>query len=259
MSNESAVPLVARAIQRSQHLVVLTGAGISKESGIPTFRDALEGLWANYDPQLLATPNGFRRNPKLVWEWYDYRRGLIAQTKPNPGHAAIAQLEHLLPEVVVITQNIDGLHQAAGSTDVITLHGNIKDNKCFANCQGDPTYINVDELDWDRTAGPPKCPHCGAWVRPDVVWFEEVLPAAALDRAYTLCEQADVALVVGTSGIVQPAATLPFVVHHHGGTVIEVNPDITTITAIARWHLQGPSGEILPLVVAAMKAGMSDA
>jgi NAD-dependent deacetylase len=242
----------ARAIRDSLRLVVLTGAGISKESGIPTFRDALDGLWAKYDPQQLATPDAFRRNPKLVWDWYEYRRGLIARASPNPGHVAIAELENYLAHVVVITQNIDGLHAAAGSHDVIAVHGDIRRNKCFANCQGEPTPINVDELEWDRQAGPPVCPHCGAYVRPDVVWFTELLPSAAVERALTLSRTCDVMLVVGTSGIVTPVAHMPYYARRSGAMVIEVNPNATPITDFATLHFAGPSGEILPQIVAAV-------
>ncbi|MBI5960754.1 MAG: NAD-dependent deacylase [Chloroflexi bacterium] len=248
----------ALAIRRSHRLVVLTGAGISKESGIPTFRDALDGLWARYDPQQLATPSAFRRNPKLVWDWYHYRRGLLAQSQPNPGHYAIAELENLLPQVVVITQNIDGLHHKAGSHDVIPVHGDIQLNKCFADCQGDPTFIDITRLEWDPESGPPRCPHCGAYVRPAVVWFEEMLPHAALERAYELSATADVMLVVGTSGTVQPVASLPFLAYQSHAIVIEVNPEPTPITMVARWSLSGPSGVILPQVIAAIKAGLSD-
>jgi NAD-dependent deacetylase len=245
----------ARAIRRSRRLVVLTGAGISKESGIPTFRDALDGLWATYDPQQLATPRAFRRNPKQVWDWYHYRRGLLADAQPNPGHYAIAELDDLLPQVVVITQNIDGLHHKAGSQDVIPVHGDIRLDKCFANCQGDPTYVDISTLTWDPDAGPPRCPHCGDYVRPAVVWFEEHLPAAALERAYKLSATADVMLVVGTSGTVQPAASLPFLAYQNRALVIEVNPEPTPISMIAHWHLSGPSGLVLPQVVSAVKTG----
>ena len=248
-----AITAAAQAIRASQRLVVLSGAGISKESGIPTFRDAMHGLWSRYDPMQLATPRAFRRNPRLVWDWYQYRRGLLAEAVPNPGHYAIAQLEDLLPHVVVITQNIDGFHQQAGSTDVIPVHGDIRRNKCFDNCQGNPTYVNIDELvEWDQSAGPPRCPYCGAYVRPDVVWFEETLPADAIARAFDLCETADVLLVVGTSGVVQPVAHLPFVAAQNGARVIEVNPEQTPISRVVRWHLAGPSGEILPQVIAEM-------
>ncbi|NDJ79189.1 MAG: NAD-dependent deacylase [Chloroflexi bacterium] len=250
----SQIAAVAAILKRSQRLVVSTGAGVSKESGIPTFRDALEGLWAQYDPQKLATPRGFLQNPKLVWDWYAHRRALLADAKPNPGHYALAEMEALVPQLVLVTQNIDGLHQEAGSSDVVLLHGDIRLNKCHANCQGNPTHINIEELEWDRNAGPPVCPRCGAWVRPDVVWYEELLPPAAIERAFNLSEVADVMLVVGTSGVTQPAASLPFAAKRAGGTLIEVNPEPSQITAIADHYLPGPSGEVLPQIVAAMRA-----
>jgi len=253
------IAAAAGVLRDSQCLVVLTGAGISKESGIPTFRDALDGLWARYDPQMLATALAFMQDPKLVWDWYQYRRTLLAGAQPNPGHTAIAALQDLLPQVVVVTQNIDGLHHLAGSRDVITLHGDIRRSKCFYNCQGDPTYIDVEQLEWDPEAGPPSCPHCGRWVRPDVVWFGEMLPQAALARARELSEAADVMLVVGTSGVVQPAAGLPAVAKQHGAAVIEVNPEHSLITSFADYHLHGPSGVILPQVVDILRAEHPDA
>jgi NAD-dependent deacetylase len=174
--------------------------------------------------------------------------------QPNPGHYALAALEDLLPQVVIVTQNIDGLHRMAGSTDIIPLHGNIHQHKCFANCQGDPTLIDIDTLAWDQEAGPPECPHCGSWVRPDVVWFNEALPRAELDRAMTLSKNADVMLVVGTSGVVQPAASLPYYARRYNDAyVIDVNPTPSEITPIAQLFLEGPSGEILTQVVGAMR------
>lgn len=247
------------ALRASRAPVVLTGAGISHESGIPTFRDALEGLWARYDPHELATPRAFLRDPKLVWDWYEYRRGLLAGAQPNPGHRAIAALEDLLDGLIVITQNVDGLHQVAGSRRVIALHGDIRRNRCFADCQGSPTLIDVGGLDWDRASGPPRCPHCGAYVRPDVVWFEEGLPSAALERALRRSERADLMLVVGTSGAVYPAGSLPFLAKEHGAAIIEVNPVPSAITPIADWHLAGPAGDILPRLVAAARACDPDA
>ena len=245
---------VARALLQSRHLVVLSGAGISKESGIPTFRDAQEGLWARFNPMELATPRAFRRNPRRVWDWYEHRRALMANARPNAGHRAITELETLVDEVAVITQNIDGLHQAAGSRDVIPIHGNIHQNKCFANCQGDPTYVDVSALEWDADDGPPRCPYCGAYVRPDVVWFEEPLPTALFERSERLCRSADVMLVVGTSGVVQPVASFPFVAARSGAVIVEVNPDVTPITPLARWHLAGAAGAMLPRVLEAMRA-----
>ncbi len=254
MSLRESITQAARLVGSSQRLVVTTGAGVSKESGVPTFRDALDGWWARYDPEQLATPEAFRRNPKLVWDWYAYRRGLVQAAQPNPGHYALVALEDLVPQVAVITQNVDDLHQRAGSKDTVPLHGAIMHNKCVANCQGEPTIINLASLDdHDPAAGPPRCPHCGAWVRPDVVWFGEALPQAHLERAIGLAEGADVMLVVGTSGLVQPAASLPFLAKRSGAVIVEVNPNPSTITRMADLWLQGPSGEVLPQVVRAIR------
>ena len=244
----------AGLIAHSQRLTILTGAGVSKESGVPTFRDALDGLWARYDPGQLATPYAFIENPKLVWDWYEYRRDLVRQAAPNPGHYALAELEDLLPHVVVITQNVDDLHQQAGSSDIIPLHGAIMRNKCFDNCQGDPTIIDVAALtEFDPENGPPRCPHCGAWVRPDVVWFGESLPSEKLQRAMALSQASDVMLVVGTSGVVQPAASMPLLALRGGAKIVEVNPTRSAITPLADLWLEGPSGEVLPQVIAAMR------
>lgn len=238
------------ALARARSLAVLTGAGVSKESGIPTFREAQTGLWVQYDPQELATPQAFRHNPKLVWDWYEYRRQLVVEANPNSGHLALVELEQLVPRVVVLTQNVDGLHQAAGSTDVVELHGNLRRSKCFANCRGDPTLIDVTALRSEsREASPPLCPHCGGYVRPDVVWFGETLREAALSRAYQASEECDVMLIVGTSGAVHPAAALPAVAKGAGKTVIEVNPEPSGITSFADLILQGPGGEVLPRLV----------
>lgn len=244
----------AARLRNTKSLVVLTGAGVSKESGVPTFRDAMDGLWAKYDPTELGTPEAFRRNPKLVWDWYEHRRKMLDGIQPNPGHLAMAALETLVPQVVVITQNVDGLHHAAGSADVIRLHGDITRHKCFFNCEGDPTPVDIRTLEWDIEAGPPACPYCGRWVRPDVVWFTEHLPAAALSRALDLAHTCDTMLVVGTSGVVQPAAMLPYEAKHNGAYVIDVNPVPDEITPIADLFLEGPSGQVLPRVIEAMQS-----
>ena len=238
----------AHQLKTATSLVVLTGAGVSKESGVPTFRDALDGLWARYDPQQLATPEAFHANPKLVWDWYAYRRQMVEGVKPNPGHYAIAALEDLLPQVVVVTQNIDGLHHQAGSTDIIELHGNIRRYKCSGNCRGTPTSLDVE--DWTNQ---PTCPYCGRWVRPDIVWFTEPLPREAIMRAQSLSREADVMLVVGTSGVVHPAAGLPALAKDAGACVIDVNPMPDEISALADLFLDGPSGEVLPQIVQAMR------
>lgn len=238
----------ADVLRRSQRLVVLTGAGMSKESGIPTFRDALEGIWANFDPEELATPQAFERNPRMVWEWYESRRLKVMEVQPHAGHYALAALEAHLPQVVVITQNIDGLHMRAGSTDVIELHGNITQHKCFADCQGAPTLLDIATLSQDEV--PPRCPYCGAYARPNVVWFNEYLPVEALERARELCLRADVVLIIGTSGIVQPAASLPYLAKRYGEAfLIDVNPERDEIAPICDIFLQGTAGSILPRLV----------
>jgi NAD-dependent deacetylase len=252
MDDDMLAPLIQEAARRlapARQVAVLTGSGVSRESGIPTFRDAQEGLWARYDPMELATEQGFLRNPKLVWEWYVYRFGMVDAARPNPGHLAIAGLEQIFPAVTVITQNIDGLHQAAGSTDVIELHGSIRRYKCLPG-----RHTGFTRADFaDQAELPPKCPQCGALLRPDVVWFGELLPADALARAFDVSQSCDAMLVVGTSGAVEPAASLPFHAARAGALVVDVNPDRDHIAAIAEIFLQGPGGRVLPRLVAALR------
>jgi NAD-dependent deacetylase len=231
---------------------VLTGAGVSKESGVPTFRDAMDGLWAKFDSQQLATPQAFKADPKLVWDWYEYRRELVRGAKPNPGHFALAELEKSYPSLTIITQNVDDLHEQAGSKNIIHLHGNIAQSKCFDNCQGDPTLIDLDRYEWDHENTPPPCPLCSAYVRPDVGWFGERLPLDALDRAKVVSISCDVMIVVGTSGLVTPAASMPEYAKQAGAKIIEVNPDYSMITRIADVKLEGASGEMLPQVIEAL-------
>lgn len=241
----------AASILKQAHLItVLTGAGVSKESGVPTFRDALDGLWAQYDPQELATPGAFQRNPKLVWEWYQFRREMVQQASPNPGHIALAQLEMRFPAMRVITQNVDDLHERAGSSHVLHLHGNIARSRCMDNCQGEPTLVDASQITTESI--PPTCPHCGAFLRPDVVWFGEMLPTDAIQDARAATLMCDVMLVVGTSGLVTPAATLPDLARQHGAKIIEINPQDTPITPIADVKLTGPSGEVLPALLEAL-------
>lgn len=248
----------AQQLAKAKHVVISTGAGVSKESGVPTFRDAMDGLWAKYDPAELATPQAFQRNPKLVWDWYTYRRELVAQTKPNPGHYALAELETLLPKVVLITQNVDHHHQLAGSKDIICLHGDLFAFKCSRDCQGTPTPVDLSRLTWSPEEAPPACPYCGVGkVRPDVVWFGEALPAANLQRAFAEAESCDVMLVVGTSGVVYPAAWLPIKAAENYAFVIEVNPNPSEFTRAANIHLQAPSGEVLPKLVAAVREALA--
>jgi NAD-dependent deacetylase len=238
---DEAIKKAAEAIRAARQVMALTGAGVSKESGIPTFRDALTGLWANYDPEKLATAEGFLSDPPLVWQWYDERRKAVQNVKPNAGHFALAELEKLVPSLAVVTQNIDGLHAAAGTSRLIELHGNIKRIKCFdRGHQAESVPLGLP--------APPKC-YCGSLLRPDVVWFGEMLPEKVLNEAFKLAEESDVILVIGTSGLVQPAASLPLLTRRAGGTVIEINPEDTPITGIAQIVLRGASAQVLPKLV----------
>jgi NAD-dependent deacetylase len=230
-----------QSLREARHVVVLTGAGISAESGVPTFRQAQTGLWSQYDPQELATPEAFRRNPRLVWDWYSWRRELVANALPNQGHLALAAIEQITPKFTLITQNVDSLHQRAGSRNVLELHGNLSRVKCF---QED---IVIDE--WRETAEPPpRCPRCGGLLRPDVVWFGEMLPARILHLANEATRSADIFITIGTSGIVYPAAALPPAAIRSGAVGIEVNTEETPLTQSMAHVLRGPSGEIMPLL-----------
>ena len=249
MLSPTIVEQAANYIAHAKQITILTGAGVSKESGVPTFRDALDGLWAKFDPQQLATRAAFSTNPKLVWDFYEYRRDIMRPAQPNPGHYALAELQRRYPATRIITQNVDDLHERAGSADVIRLHGSIATNKCFYNCRGDPTPVDVTQIEWDKQSGPPPCPHCGRWVRPDVVWFGEMLPPDALLRAKELLAKTDVMLVIGTSGLVSPAAEMPRRAKDGGATIIEINPDYSMITRIADLKLEAPSGEALPQIM----------
>jgi NAD-dependent deacetylase len=248
------IKTVADLLRQARFITALTGAGVSKESGVPTFRDALEGLWARFDPTQLATRAAFQADPKLVWDFYEYRREIMRPARPNPGHLALAALERRSPGFTLITQNVDDLHEQAGSQRIIRLHGRIAANKCSADCRGAPTPVDVTALRWDASAGPPPCPQCGAPVRPDVVWFGEMLPPDALAAAHDALLRAEVMLVIGTSGLVSPAADMPVAAQRAGATVIEINPDSSMISRIADHILRGPSGEVLPRLLAALEA-----
>lgn len=241
----------ARALSSAQTILVLTGAGVSAESGVPTFREAQTGLWARYQPEKLASPEGWAADPGLVWRWYMARFGGLETVRPNPGHYALAALEAAISEdgreFVLFTQNVDHFHEVAGSRRVRHLHGNLASYRC-SGC--DRSYPLRPE---DRGAEqPPSCPSCGCLIRPDVVWFGEMLPPGVVEEAWTASRRCDVMLVVGTSGQVYPAAQFPHVARDAGATVIDVNPDPTPISRIAQIYLQGASGVMVPRVVAAM-------
>ena len=231
-----------KRLLKAKHVVVMTGAGVSAESGIKTFRDP-DGLWAKLNPAQLASVNGFMANPELVWEWYQHRREIINESKPNPGHYAIAEMEKLFPKFSLITQNVDRLHQQAGSSKVCELHGNIIDNRCFTCSEPYTKEIDLN----DKSL--PSCPKCGGMIRPSVVWFGEMLPQKVLEYAEVASKDCDVFLSVGTSAEVYPAAGLPLLAKSYGAYVVEVNPNRTSITQTADLHLQGPSGVVLPKVL----------
>jgi NAD-dependent deacetylase len=236
---------LAEALASAAHVVVLTGAGVSAESGVPTFRDALTGLWERYDPLELATPSAFARQPKLVWDWYAMRRDMVGAAKPNPGHYALAALERRVPRFLLATQNVDGLHARAGSRSLVELHGNLARVRCSRE---DRVVERWDEPDVDE---PPRCPRCGAFLRPDVVWFEEALPERALARAEDESRRCDLMIVAGTSAEVYPAAALPRYAKAAGATIVEVNPQETPLSTLADHVLRERSGVALPALVAA--------
>lgn len=238
--------LARAAIDAADRIAVLTGAGASAESGIPTFREAQTGLWARFDPRQLASPEGFAEHPARVWDWYCWRRELIARSEPNRGHFALARLQQGKPGLTLITQNVDGLHQRAGSTDVLELHGNLQRTICSVTGR----LIDADWLTRHSDAHPPPSPHHpDGLARPDVVWFGEALPPATLERAFAAAADCELMLVVGTSGEVHPAASLPAIARDHGARVIDINPERTAISTIAELHLRGAGSECLPALV----------
>lgn len=224
-------------IKNAERIAVLTGAGISAESGIPTFRGA-DGLWKQFRAEELATPQAFQRDPKLVWEWYDWRRQKCAQAVPNPGHLALAELERIAPHFTLITQNVDGLHALAGSKHILELHGNIWRMRCVA----------CEAMRESREPLGGELPHCdcGALMRPDIVWFGEALPQQVLSEAFSCARSAEVFLSVGTSAWVMPACQLPVVAKQSGAYVVEVNLEKTPISEMVDEAHHRKAGEILP-------------
>jgi NAD-dependent deacetylase len=230
-------------IQRAKRVAVLTGAGISAESGVPTFRGD-NGIWIKFKPEELATFDAFMANPKLVWEWYNHRRQLINQVQPNAGHFALRDMAYLFPEFTLITQNIDGLHVRAGSPRVYELHGNINRSRCL-KCGAVDSSEDYQEI-------PPYC-RCGGRLRPDVVWFGEMLPEDILWKSIRAAEHSDLFFAVGTSGAVQPAASLPLWARQRGSFVVEINIEPSEISGYCNLTYRGKSGEILPQIVAKIK------
>lgn len=238
-------PELIRFIRKANRVAALTGAGVSQESGLRTFRDAQTGLWAQYKPTDLASPEAFARDPKLVWDWYAWRREAIKGVRPNAGHYALVEIEKKVPQFTLITQNVDGLHRMAGSLNILELHGNIQRVRC-SECG------RFTETWGDDAESVPQCETCSGLLRPDVVWFGENLPRAELENAVQAARSCDVFFSIGTSGIVQPAASLGFAARNNGSVVVEINAEPTPLTPKTDFAFHGKSGEILPELVKAM-------
>lgn len=238
---------IAQAIGQPREIVIFTGAGVSADSGIPTFRDGATGLWVDVDPMDVASIEGFERNPEKVWAWHEEMRQRFASAKPNPGHRAIALLESLLPDarITVVTQNIDGLHQDAGSSRVLEIHGSARRLRCHLRCGFSVSWLpGIVEAH--------TCPECGALLRPDVVWFGEALDPD-FDHALDAAARANVLFAVGTSSVVQPAAQIPLVAIDAGATVIEINPHITPLTRLAYESMRFGAAEFFPALCKALR------
>ncbi len=252
-------PVMIQRIRQAQHVVVFTGAGVSQESGIPTFRDALTGLWERYDAQRLATPEAFANEPDLVWGWYEWRRALVLRCEPNAAHDAIASMSDKVVTLTLITQNVDDLHERAGSKNAIHLHGSLHAPRCQAcgSLHGLPAGI-PDEPDGGRRQEPPECGHCGGRIRPGVVWFGESLPANSWRQAEAAVKSCDVLFSIGTSSLVYPAAELPHQAAAGGACVIQVNPNATELDALAHYNLRGKAGDVMSALVEAVWAEASN-
>ena len=238
-------PELLSLLRRTRKLVALTGAGVSQESGLRTFRDAQTGLWAQYKPEDLASPEAFARDPKLIWDWYAWRREAVKGVRPNPGHYALVEIEKHIPGFTLITQNVDGLHRMAGSQNVLELHGNLQRVRC-SECS------TVAEAWGDDTDSVPTCEICGGLLRPDVVWFGESLPHDQLEAALEATGSCDVFFSIGTSGVVQPAASLALAARSLGAVVVEINAEPTPLTPNVDHAFHGKSGEVLPELVQAV-------
>ncbi len=237
---------IADIAHNCKHIVVLTGAGISAESGVPTFRGK-EGLWGKFRPEELATMDAFMSNPEIVWEWYNWRRELMWKVQPNLGHDAITNLENLSDKFTLITQNVDGLHKLADTKNILELHGNIYRNKCVS-CN-----TIIEETVEIQPDAIPSCQKCGGKIRPDVVWFGEMLDEQIIQKAFEDSEKSELFFSIGTSAVVHPAASLPVAAKERGAVLVEINMEATPITPIADYFIAGKSGEILPQIVALIK------
>ena len=222
----------------------MTGAGVSAASGVPTFRGK-NGLWKHHRPEALATPEAFERDPTLVWEWYDWRRRLIAACTPNRAHTVLAAWSRRYPAFTLITQNVDGLHERAGTVDVVRFHGSIWDVRCWRACASSPISWHDDRVPLQTI--PPACPYCGGPLRPGVVWFGEGIDPAVIARC-ELATRCDLFLTIGTSSLVHPAAGLMQLAHRHGAFTVEINPEATPLSGEIDLVLRGPAEEVLDAV-----------
>jgi NAD-dependent deacetylase len=241
---------IIERLQYSRNSVVFTGAPVSADSGIPTFREAQTGLWERFEPGELATPAAFRRDPALVWGWYEWRRLQVLRARPNPAHIAIAELAKRAPKLSVITQNVDDLHERAGSTEVIHLHGSLHEPRCFA-CGRAYAGVVTDRTDQpgSERLEPPRCERCNGRVRPGVVWFGEALPEQSMRAALAAARDCDCLLSIGTSGVVMPAARIPEVALENGAAVIHINVQPVEVSAPGEFSVVGRAGELLPALL----------
>lgn len=247
-------PALLEQLLRARCVLVLTGSGMSAESGIPTFREAQTGLWSRYRPEELATPEAFRKNPSRVWQWYEERRRTVNAAEPHAGHHALVQIAKWLDSLHIVTQNVDGLHQAAGSPGVIELHGNINRSKCSV------THRPISR-EWlvDQEGTPPPSPYVRhGLARPDVVWFGEVLPQEAIDRATAIAGRSDFCFSIGTTSLVHPAAGLPVLAQQNGARLVEINPVETPLSAQADQCLRGTAAATLMAIRDQLRAALGD-
>lgn len=253
MSVDSTVLEGATLLSLSSRVCALTGAGISRESGIPTYRDP-NGLWTAYDPRKLASVAGFYENPQAVWDFHEMYRAKVAEAQPNAAHRSLAYLEkRYFLHLPIITQNVDDLHERAGSSKITHLHGLLSQNRCSRYCRGIPSIVENDLINWSSGEKPPRCPYCNAYIRPNVIFFGEFLHSKPVRRAENAMRTTDLLIVIGTSGVVAPASELPQMAKDSGAKIIEINTKSSEVTPIVDLWIPLPAGEALPQLVQALE------